>query len=203
MWHDQTHTPHGITAVPLALHGLLTVDNATHLHHNFLLKNKCMPSPCLQIWRWVILSEVFRKRGGKFWRRSWPAWCRIRTMRWLVIGHLSSARPQRCLHCPQHFEAIFDCWQPFISLFINILHIKICVGSQKRAASTQYWMQWRGLGISGSVLRDLNWGAVGVVKCPFFTLHFKGTSTFFLCVVTKIQSMSNTDLWSQLVVSKN
>lgn len=99
-------------------------------------------------------------------------WCRIRTVRQLVIGHFSPARPQRCLHCPQHFEAIFDCSQPFISLFINILHIKICVGSQKRAASTQYLMQWRGLGISGSVLWDLNWGAVGLVKYPFFTLHW-------------------------------
>lgn len=198
-----THTPHGITALLPALCGLPTVHSAAHLHLNFLLKNKCVPSPCLQTRMWVILNEVFRKRGGKFWRRSWPTWCRIRTMRWLFIGHLYPARPRRCLYCPQYFEAIFDCSQPLISLFINILHIKICVGSQKRAASTQYLMQWRVLGISGSVLWDLNWGAVGVVKCSFFTLHFRGTSNFFLCVLTKIQPVSNTDLWSQLIVSKN
>lgn len=98
--NGQTQTPHSITAVPLALHGLPTADSAARLHLNFLLKNKCVPSPCLQTRTWVILSEVFRKRGGKFWRRSWPKWCRIRTMKWLVIGHLYPARPQRCLHCP-------------------------------------------------------------------------------------------------------
>lgn len=42
--------------------------------------------------------------------------------------------------------------------FFVILHIKICVGSQKRAASTQYSTQWRGLGIGGSVLWDLDFG---------------------------------------------
>lgn len=73
--------------------------------------------------------------------------------------------PQGGLHYPRHAEAVFDFSQPFISLFINILHIKICVGSQKRAASTQYSTQWRGLGISGSVLWDLDWGGV-------LSLHF-------------------------------
>lgn len=106
--------------------------------------------------------------------------------------------PQGRLHYPRHAEAMFDFSQPFISLFINILHIKICVGSQKRAASTQYSTQWRGLGISGSVLWDLDGGG-----CPFFTLCFKSTSNFFLCSLTKIRSMSNTDLWSQLMLSKN
>lgn len=143
-------TPHGVTAVPLALLGLPTVDSAAHLHLHFLLKNKCVPSPCLQIWTWAILREVFRKRGGKFWRRLWPMWCGIRTMRWLVIGHLS---PESLRGATIALSTLRPyCSQPFISLFINILHIKICIGSQKRAASTQYLMQWRRLGISGLVL---------------------------------------------------
>lgn len=134
------------------------------------------------------------------WRSSWSVWCWSRTARRLGMGHVSTARPRRGLHYARHIEAMFDFSQPFISLFINILHIKICVGSQKRAASTQYSTQWRGLGISGSILWDMNWGGVGVVKCPSFTLHFKSTSSFFLCILTKIRSMSNTDLRSQLIV---
>lgn len=152
-------TPAALAAVPLALRGAA----ARCLQQIALaissLKNKSLPSPCLQIWTWAILSEVRRKTGnfgGAPGQRDVGAelgsgWVGVTSPRWgLGVAPLPSARWGHVWFL-----------QPFISLFIKILHIKICVGSQKRAASTQYSTQQRGSGISGSVLWDLDWGGRG------------------------------------------